>query len=357
MERLAFLKPNAPAVPSPQCPPDHVWIKVAAGIAEPNSEKYLGHAVDCDHCGPLLRQASADFTEGLTPEEETKIAGLRSSTSEWQGTLAARLSSRVVLDLTKRIPQPDGKPSRLAAFLSPRRLAFTAAVAALLIFGAWLAFHLGDGRSPEQLIANAYAEKRTLEVRIEGAPYVPLRQERGSDSEQNRMSRPALLKAEAEIAAKLQSRTDDVRWLQASGRASLLEDGAPGSEAAIAVLEKAQRLAPNDASVSVDLASSYILRGEFIKRPEDLGAAVEILGKVLSTHHDDETVQFNHAIALEKAFLKSQAVEAWRAFLSRFPRSAWAPEAQDHLASLQHEIGEQRRRSEEPLKTPEQLVL
>ena len=52
MERLAGLKSSAVSTPGPQCPPDDVWIEVAAGIATQDSTNYLRHAVDCDHCGP-----------------------------------------------------------------------------------------------------------------------------------------------------------------------------------------------------------------------------------------------------------------------------------------------------------------
>ena len=355
IESLASLKPATPGAEGSMCPPDDVWLEIAAGIADQESEDRVNHAAECDHCGPLLRQARDDFADEVTPGEEALIANLDSFAPKRQGALSAKLSSSMVAP-KKAIPHLEPRPSRLGVFPSLGRLVATASVMALVVFGTWFAFHLRAAQSPERLIANAYAEKRTLEIRIEGAPYVPLRQERGSDFEQTRMSRPALLKAEAEIATKLQSDPDDVRWLQASGRASLLEDDAPGAEAAITALEKAHRLAPHNASVSVDLASSYILRGQFMQRPEDYGSAIEILGKVLSSHHDDETAQYNYALALEKALLKSQAVEAWKAFLSHFPKSAWAKEAQDHLTNLQQEISQRRQRSEAPLRSVEQLA-
>lgn len=355
-ERLAGLKSSAVSTPSPQCPPDDVWIEVAAGIATQDSTNYLSHAVDCDHCGPLLHQASADFTEGLTPEEETKIAGLHSSTSKWQWMLAARLSSAAVSDPNERLPQPQGKLSRLAAFLSSWRLGFAAAVAAVAIFGTWFALHLEDGRSPEQMIANAYAEKRTLEIRIEGAPYVPLRQERGSDSEQSRMSRPALLKAEAEIAEHLKSNPENVVWLQASGRAGLLEGGVAATDQALAVLDKAQELDPNSHSISVDIASAYLLRGEIADRQEDVGRAIELLGKVLSSEPQNEIAQFNYPIALEKLNLKVQAVEAWEKFLQVHPASQWAEEARRRQKHTQEEIQNRSQRSGQPLRSIELLA-
>jgi CHAT domain-containing protein/tetratricopeptide (TPR) repeat protein len=355
MQRLGLLGHTAPDKPGPECPSDGVWLELAGGVMVANTESYLSHAANCDHCGPLLQQAVADLQEDLTPDEEAAIAELRSSSRGWQNTLARRLNNAAVSD--KDISSPSERwLSRQFASLSLPKLAVAATIAGLMAMGIWFAFHLEKARSPEGLIAEAYAEKRTLEVRIEGAPYVPLRQQRGANSEQGRMDRPALLKAEAEIAQKLQSYPNDVRWIEASGRASLLEDDQSGADAAIQALEKAQRLAPDNTSVSIDRASAYLLRGQFLDRTEDYGQAIQILGAVLASHRGGETAQFNYAIALEKHLLKRQAAQAWQAFLTQYPNSAWVSDAEDHLRSLKQEIGDQQSRSESPLKTLEQVA-
>jgi CHAT domain-containing protein len=353
MQRLALLRRRAPGELGPECPPDEVWVEFAAGVTD--SENCLDHAANCDHCAPLLQQALADFREDLTPGEEAAIADLKSSSDGWQSTLARRLKNAAALDTNLSSPG-DGWLSRIFRVFSLRGLSLASAVAGLLAIGIWLTFRLEKSRSPEGLIAEAYAEKRTLEVRIEGAPYVPLRQERGVDSAQSRMDRPALLKAEAQIAQKLQTDPNDVRWLEASGRASLLEGDQAGTDAAIQTLEKAQRLAPDNPSVSIDRASAYLLRGQFLDRTEDYGQAIQILGAVLASHRGGETAQFNYAVALEKHLLKRQSAQAWQTFLTQYPKSAWAPEARDHLARLQQEIREQESGSESPLKTLEQVA-
>lgn len=356
MQRLGLLESRSPDESGPECPPDEVWLEVAAGVSGADAEKYVSHAASCDHCGPLLQYAFADFKQDLTSEEEAAITGLRSSSPDWQQTLARRLKNAAVSDTDRRLPR-DGWLSRQFEVFSLPKLAVAASIAGILAMGIWFTFHLEKTRSPESLIAEAYAEKRTLEVRIEGVPYVPLRQERGANSEQSRMDRPALLKAEAQIAQKLQSDPNDVRWLDASGRASLLEDDQASAEAAIQTLEKAQRLAPDNASVSIDRASAYLLRGQFLDRTEDYGQAIQILGQVLASNRGGETGQFNYALALEKELLKKQAVQAWQIFLTRYPKSAWATEAKDHLARLQQEIRDQQSRSDAPLKTLEQVAL
>ena len=93
MEQIALLKPNARGTKGPQCPPGDVWLDIAAGFANQDSEKYLNHAAECDHCGPLLRQAKDDFADDLTPEESLRVASLPSANTDWQRRLAQSLGS------------------------------------------------------------------------------------------------------------------------------------------------------------------------------------------------------------------------------------------------------------------------
>lgn len=355
MERLAKLKTNASGMPTPQCPPEQVWLELAAGIEYPNSADYLSHAADCDHCGPLLSKAVAELSTELTPEEDSMISALPSSSPHWQKTFAAKLSksgsSAVESQMAGKWPTFWRSP-----LFRPGRIVLVSSVLVAVVIGAvWFRVHWTQGVSPEQLIASAYAEKRTLEVRIEGAPYVPLRQLRGSESE-NRMSRPALLKAEAEIAEKLAVDPDNVGWLQASGRASMLEGDEPGVEAALVSLKKASRLAPNDASVTIDLASAHILLDQLHPKSKDQGEAIGILEKLVLGQQGGEVALYNYALALEAQNLKSEAVKQWNAFLEKYPNSGWAPEARDRMAKLVHEVSERKRRSDAPLKTAEQVA-
>jgi CHAT domain-containing protein len=363
MDQLALLHLKTSEVSGPNCPPDDVWIEVASGAATQDSENYLNHAAGCDHCGMLLNQAFELGNEELSPEEEELLFSLDSSSERWQKETASKLRAaghEHAGSLEKeKLPSRDSKPSWFSFLLHPRGLAFAGGLVVLLALGGWFALRMkresNFGRDESnlagQLLASAYAEGRDLEVRIEGAPYVPMRQERGESGDQNRMSRPALLKAEAETAQHLQSNPEDVQWLQASGRASLLEDTSSAIENAVSVLEKAHRLAPTNQSVNIDLASAYLVRGQLADRPEDYGVAEDILAKVLVNRPEDEVAQFNRAIALEKLLLKVQAREAWQAFLKNHPTSPWAPEAQERLTRLNQEISDRSRRTGKPLES------
>ena len=248
---------------------------------------------------------------------------LKNSSNGWRSNGVRRFDNDVDLETNSSSRVGHWLVRQFARFF-PYRLMLSSALAGILAIGVWFVFHTKQPRSPDSLIADAYAEKRTLEMRIEGAPYVPLHQERGPNSLPGRMERPSLLKAEAQIAQALRRDPDDVRQLDASGRVSLLEGDQAGTDAAVQTLEKAQRLAPEDASVSIDLASAYLLRGEFLDRTEDYGQAIQILGAVVASHRGGETAEFNYAVALEKHLLKRQSAQAWQSYLTHYPKSSWA---------------------------------
>lgn len=351
-KQFAQLKLDTPAESGKSCPPADLWTEVAAGIATPETEAALEHASNCDHCGPLLRQAGEELVEELTPEEEARIGKLQSSNPVWQQALAEKLSRMGVQKAVK--PRPGWIPEGFAIFLRPSRIALGASIIAVVASGIWFSLRLETGPSPERLIADAYREKRTIEVRIAGAPYVPLRQERGN--EPGFMSRPAWLKASAEIAKRLAAHPDDIAWLQASGRVSLLQGDEDGTEAALRTLEKAHRLDPNNASISTDLASAFIVRGQLLHRDGDFADAIEILKKEESSHRGDEVAEYNLALALEGLGCKHDAAAVWQKFLTNSAKSAWAPEAQEHLSRLQQTISQRDRRSDAPLRTLQQVA-
>lgn len=325
-ERLAQLKSGGVGLRGSNCPPKGVWIELAAGVSTKDSGSYLNHAAQCEHCGPLLREATSDLAEEISLEDEKRIGLLRSASQEWQRDLAQRLS----------VAAQSSDPVQWSKhiFTLPR-LALAGGLAGVLALALWVGLSLSKSPSADHLLIQAYMEKRSVEMRFEGAPYVPMSQERGAEAAQSHMNRPALLRAESEIAQRLQSTPDNVTWLHARGRASLLErDG----EGAVATLEQARRLAPNDESIAVDLASAYFQRGESLGRSEDDGHAVDLLGRVLASSPKNEVARFNYAIALERISLYQQAIAEWQTFLELHPSSGWADEARVRLSQLQGKV-------------------
>lgn len=353
MERLDRLKLGVSTSPGAECPSDRVWIEIAAGVEHQQTELYLSHAIQCDFCGPLLRQAAADLADEIGSVEQAYISSLPSASRSGQRRLASILNG----PLRGEAASAAGRfQSWLQTWFSPQRLAYALLIMAIVAGTGWLAFRWIRAHSPEVLIAEAYQERRTLEMRIEGAPYAPLHLERGDSSNRERMARPALLNAEAEIAHHLKSNSEDVRWLQASGRANLLENDPAAVEQALSVLLKARALAPDNLSVTIDTASAYLLRGEIEKREEDIAEADNLLGTVLAAKPDDEVALFNEALTQEALGLNQKAIETWRKFLQSQVDPQWAIEAQRHLDILQAKIHSYRQRYSEPLLSVEEVA-
>jgi CHAT domain-containing protein/tetratricopeptide (TPR) repeat protein len=333
-----------PKETSNDCPPVARLYEMAAGIVSPEeSESLLNHITRCDHCGPLLRQAAIDMGDDVEPSEVELLASLKSGDGKRQNELAGRLSAIRELD----------KPSlRARSWWRVTPVWVTATAAVLMV--SWFGVQQWMRPSPEQLLAQAFAERRTVEMRMVGAGYAPLRQDRKDDLGGDRMNRPALLKAESETSRALQTSGEDPLWVQARGRASLLEGD---SEGAVAALEKAAELKPTNTSIKIDLASAYFDRGNRLSRSQDFGKAVDILGSVLATEPNNEVAMFNSSIALESCLLYEQARTAWIAFLREFPKSLWAPEARDRVNKLDEKIREQKQKVGAVLKPPEEFAL
>jgi CHAT domain-containing protein/cytochrome c-type biogenesis protein CcmH/NrfG len=332
------------------CPSEASLLELAAGVLDDKEmENLLDHASQCDHCGPILRNGVASLADQVTPEEESVLNNLRSTHGAWQQELSEKLSLQSSPSSqfgTTRIPWWRG----LAIW---PKLGL-ASGALLVIVAAWLSWNSFTANKPDRLLARAYTEKRTLEMRIPSAAYAPMSQTRGSDRSQSRMSQStSLLEAEAAISEKLKSRPDDPHWLHAQGRADLLEGN---YESAIAALEKARQFAPETADTSIDLANAYFLRGEDLNRPQDYGAAIDLLGRVLASQPNNPIARFNRAIALEQIASYQNAVSDWGEFLRLDPKSDWAPEARARLAALQEKIRQEKGRSGRSLKEPSDFI-
>jgi hypothetical protein len=64
---------------------------IAAGLTpEGDARRKLLHAGTCPRCGALLKQAIADFSDQITPEEEKELESLQTSRPEWQEAYARR---------------------------------------------------------------------------------------------------------------------------------------------------------------------------------------------------------------------------------------------------------------------------
>lgn len=304
------------------CPPDARWLEVAAGLGTSAERKrYINHAAGCARCGQLLKEAVEDVGMALTEEEETKVAALDSAKPEWQSNLSKKIADSAP---PIAVPEEPVIPTRKFVFW-PR---WAAAFAALILAagGGWWAWILLRAPSVEDLLAQAYTEQRTMEMRIPRAKYAPMRVERGPG--ESNIKRPALLKAEVLIAEGLQKNPNDPALLQAEGRADLL-DGKYGE--AIKSLQLALLSRPDSPELLTDLGSAYY-------QAADYGNAVEFLSQALAKSSNDPIILFNRALAYEKSLLSAQAIADWKHYLTIDSNSEWADEARRHLSELERKV-------------------
>jgi tetratricopeptide (TPR) repeat protein len=307
--------------------------RLAAGmLEETEADVALEHASRCKSCGTALREASIDFKDEVSPMEGEILGALESAREGWQTRLGQTLSEA-------------SHPARTTRSW----WTYAAAVLAAAV-GFWL---LRGAREPEldELLAQAYTEQRTLELRLSGAEYAPLRRERAA--ERSSLSKPAaLLKAEYIIRERLTAGKLDVDLLEAKGRAEILEWQ---YDDAISSLTNALDLSPSGLRIQRDLAAAHFQRAEMEQRPTDYGMAAEYLGKVLAIDPDDEVALFNRAIVYERLFLFNEAERDWEAYLAAHPSGEWAAEARGRLLELRRTL---KRGSEgaSVLPDPEQAI-
>lgn len=334
-----------PSPPTSQCIGDAYWLEVAAGLlSEVKTRELMKHAAQCGHCGPLLKNAAEALVDEATPSEEALLASLQSARPEWRKNMAATLRDSV--------RERQAKSSWWGAvFAWPTPVYAFAGIVAVAIV-AWIGVRALHPPSAEQLLAQAYSEHRTLEVRIPGARYAPVQAERGTG--QSDFDKPhSLLKAKDLIGEALSKNPNDPKWLQARARAELLDGN---YESAIKSLQRALETQSDSPSLLTDLGSAYFVRAESANRPIDYGNAIESFGKALAKSSDDPIALFNRALACERMYFYTQAVDDWQHYLRIDPQGEWADDARRRLNLLKEKLQQHQKSQNEPLLTPEQIA-
>ncbi len=349
-EILRMRGPN-PSPLTPECIGDAEWLEVAAGLyPEAKTRELMKHAAQCGHCGPLLKNAAEALVDETTPSEEAWLSSLRSARPEWRKNMAATLRASAGAKDSSR-EKKEGV-QWWQALLSWPRPAFALAGIAVAVLTGWLGLRMIRPPSAEQLLALAYTEHRTLEVRIPGAKYAPMRAERSTGGS-NLDKSPSLLKAESLIGENLQKNPNDPEWLQAKARADLLDGN---YESAIKSLQRALETQPDDPSLLTDLGSAYFVRAEAAGRSIDYGNAIESLSKALAKSPDDPIALFNRALACERMFLFTQAVDDWEQYLRVDPHGEWSEDARRRMNALKEKLQQHEKSQAEPLLSPAEIA-
>ena len=349
IESLALLKPTTPGEKGPMCPPDYVWLEVAAGISGRDSENYLNHAAQCDPCGLLLLRASSDMSEHVSAEETEAIVNLRSNESSWQRALVQKMIAPLHTD-DAIIPAFRNLWSSLVLRFWP---VWSVGLAAICCIAIWLGVQATLTPDANHLLATAYTENRAIELRIAGAQYAALKAERGAVG--SSVDQPqSLLEANALISRELKSHPDDPKWLQAKARSDLLESH---YESAIETLHRTLDLDPASTEAMIDLATAYYERAVANNdRQVDYGSAIDYLGRALGRTPDNRVALFNRAICLEKLHLYGPAINDWQDYLRLDSKGPWAQEARKRLEQVQSKVAKKQSSLRAPLWSTARLA-
>jgi CHAT domain-containing protein/tetratricopeptide (TPR) repeat protein len=317
-----------------ECPDPEVWRQIAS-TPTPAAQTlvYIEHASRCQHCGPRLREAVAEFVElhrEISEAERRHIGTLESSRAEWQQRLAQRISGTA----SSASGDEEGRSWWRAWLRVPRLAMVGVSLLAVLGVGSWVIMQRRSQPAAAELLARAYSQKRTMELRIGAAGYAPLRISRGPAASFTSRS-PALLRAEALIASQLEAHPSDPAWLQSQAQADLLEGK---YDAAVEALRHALELEPHSPAILTDLATAYFQRAQQEGREEDFGAAYEYLSQALRLRSDDPVALFNRAIVGERQHLYQQALEDWEHYLRLDPGSQWTQEARNRADAIREKL-------------------
>ncbi|HEY1528326.1 MAG TPA: hypothetical protein VGH51_19030 [Candidatus Angelobacter sp.] len=330
--------PQVRTASTPECPSDDTLRQLAAGLTPDDAapvtgdaltSRLLQHAATCDHCGPLLRTYTEIFSDDFTPEEQSALANLQSSSADWQKDTA-----RQMLKQARQNPAPVPATDWRKFFSWKWIMVPTTAAVAVIAVGIWY-LQRDTPQKVEKLLAQAYTEQRTMEMRFPGAEYAPMRVTRGP--EDSRFDKPApLLEAEAIISRNLQRNQDDLKWLQAEAQSELLEQRPDAATATLTTALERHETHPDH--LKLLLAVAYVQKGDSTRDPANYTKAIELLTGIVQQKAMNPVAMFNLALTYTKLEMWDQAAAAWTNYLRVDADSGWAQEARVKLQEVNENL-------------------
>ena len=207
----------------------------------------------------------------------------------------------------------------------------TAAVV-LIAFGIWYS-QRDTPEKVEKLLAQAYTEQRTMEMRWPGAEWAKPDVKLGSS--EPLFSKPrSLFKAEDIIKEHENPPSKGAEWIGVRAQSEILE-GHP--QAAIDLLTPATRADPDSVPLLLNLALAYSQRSKG-QNPSDSLTTIDLLSRVLKKEPENRTALFNLAIAYGHSQMWDQAVATWERYLLLDPAGPWAGEAEEKLKAAKDKL-------------------
>ena len=328
--RLALLpNPKVNTASTPNCPSEDDLRNLAAGFySDPRAAQLKAHAATCGHCGPLLQEYQEDFSDDITPEEQTALSQLRSASPEWQQQKALEMLKP---ERSRPLPEPSAKPVprifSLKWFTAPVAAAAACTLLALGI-GVTLYARRDTPEKVETLLAQAATEERTMEVRWPKASWSQYSVQRGTMLEAKSTS---LMRAEVAVERQTPKTLQETAWIRVVAEKEILA-GRPQN--AIPALQQALQPHPGSVPLLLDLAIAYFAQGEQTHSPESYGKSRDLLGTVLQREPTDTVALFNRALVYERLNAKDKAADDWKTFLKTEKDVRWLAEAQKKLTDL-----------------------
>jgi hypothetical protein len=166
--RLGLLTdPTVNKAPTSACPSEEDLRTLAAGLcSEAVAAKLTQHAAQCDHCGPILRTYTEDFSEDLSSQDQVLLEKLRSGSARWQKKTASQMLAAAGSSAdTAADNATTGWGGTRSASLGRKPFAWrlvlipaAGAICAAISFGVWYS-QRETPEKVEKLLGQAYTEK------------------------------------------------------------------------------------------------------------------------------------------------------------------------------------------------------
>jgi tetratricopeptide (TPR) repeat protein len=311
--------------PTPECPSDDALRQLAAGLTPDDAAaKLTQHAATCDHCGPLLRTFTEDFSDDFTPEEQAALNQLSSASPKWQ-----QQTARKMLQVGTKSADSSWKLPRWNAWKWVPAFSFVLLLAA----GATWVYPLLILHKARLAVEAEYRKGRPMKYRATEVPYGSYDRERGSGNSSQSGSENDLRK----IA--LLNR-DKAPLLAANAAFLLPRDGYTQAKSILKQAVDRDRSLPllNNLAVADAMEADAMqpTSTEERKQQQDIyKRAWEITEEILrKTNRSDPSALFNQALILERLDEKQKAIEALEEFERVEQDPGWRQEAAEELQLL-----------------------
>ena len=305
--RLALLlgETEAKGIPASSsegpCPGEARLKRAASGASDAQTAlRVVQHCTNCDDCAQKLKE----YAKLFSGDSKGDLKGLKTSKPEWQKNFA------------RQIAASQKSNSRRVRF----GMLGWAIAAILLVAFLITAYIQRDSISKvNKLVASAYTETRSTDLRLPGAIYSEVHTDRGVAAAK---SEP-LAEARAAIARMRPTMDQTPEFLDAEGRADLVANDVQG---AYEKLVRAKTQAPHSPDILINLALTECLLADS-GQPDRYQVAYELLSEVLAADNRNAVALFNRALISERLREYGSAIEDWKRLLAIEPTGAWAEES------------------------------